>query len=306
MSNERLGTPVALFIYNRPSKTERVLDQISTAEPQRLLVVSDGPQSQDASDIKRCERTREVVRDGVDWKCDVAWNTTDTNMGLKHRFVTGLRWIFQREHEAIILEDDCVPNESFFNFCSVILDEYRDDERIMDVSGSNHLGEWKPDSKDYHFSMQGGIWGWATWRRSWELYDPEMKLWRNDEIRQRLRDVIADNDQADYLEYIYDKAYSGEIETWDYPWGFARQINSALSVVPSKNLVTNIGFGEDATNTSAEGGPMSNIPRQELSFPIEHPKCVAVDREFDRRFHQLRPMSRRYKLFRTIRDLLGV
>lgn len=303
MSDRELTTPVALFVYNRADKAEQVLDQISAVEPEQLLVVADGPRADADDDADRCEATREVVKEGIDWECDVAWNTAETNLGLKRRFATGLEWIFERQRAAIILEDDCVPNQSFFRFCSEMLDEYRNDERIWDISGSNHLGEWKPDYTDYHFSNYGGIWGWATWRRAWECYDPKMELWADQEIRQRVRDVIADDNQADYVEYLYDRTYRGDIETWDYQWGFARHRNSGLSIVPSKNLVSNIGFGDDATNTQSEDAAMANVSREELSFPLEHPNYVAVDRAYDRQFHKLRPLSHRNSFLRWGRRL---
>lgn len=301
-----LSTPVALFIFNRPHKTAEVVDQITAVEPSTLLIVADGPRENHPEDPSRCEHARSVVEEAVEWDCDLRWNVADENLGLKRRFVTGLEWIFEQEQEAIILEDDCVPSESFFRFCSEMLDEYRHDERIMDIAGSNHLGEWKSDRQDYHFSLYGGIWGWATWRRAWEWYDPEMELWEDSEVRQRVRDVIAVDDQADYIEYIFDKVYEGEIETWDYQWGFARYINSALSIVPSRNLVSNIGFDDDATNTDAEDSDLSAIPRNDLDFPIDRQKYVAVDREYDRRFHLKRPLSERYRFFRNIRDICNL
>jgi hypothetical protein len=147
MSARVLTTPVALFVYNRPDKTEGVLDQISTVEPERLLVVADGPRSESDGDQDGCEATRPLVEDGVDWDCELAWNAADTNFELKRRFATGLRWILEEASEAIMLEDDCLPNESFFRFCATMLEEFRDDERAIDVCGSNQLGEWNPTNR---------------------------------------------------------------------------------------------------------------------------------------------------------------
>jgi len=303
MGSFSVDTPVALFVFNRPDRTRQVMEEIAAVKPRTLLVVADGPREGHPDDETKCQDTRAVIDDNVSWNCTIRRNYADHNLGLFERFVTGLRWLFQDVSEAIILEDDCVPNRDFFRFCETMLEMYRDDERVMDISGSNLLGGWKADRQDYHFSYYGGIWGWATWRRAWELYDPEMSLWTEPEVRQRVRDVIADRRQYRSLEMLYKEAYQKQ-ETWDYPWVFARQINSALSVVPAENLVTNIGFGEEATNTTNKDAKLAKIPQGSLEFPIERNQFVAVDREFDRRYHRMRPISHRNRLLRACRTLL--
>jgi hypothetical protein len=291
----RLETPVALFVFNRPGKTKQVLDQIAAVKPSTLLVVADGPRDSHPTDEEKCRRTRTVINNNVDWECEIKRNYSDHNLGLTERFVTGLRWIFESVKEAIILEDDCIPSESFFRFCQEMLDEYRSDERVMEITGTNHLGEWKNDRQDYHFSLYGSIWGWATWRSSWEWYDPEMQLWEEPEIRDRIADVIADEGQFEYVERVYKQTYKGEIDTWDYAWGFARHRNSALSVVPSRNLITNIGFGAEATHTDNEDSELAELPRYELDFPISWNEFLAIDREYDKRFHKIRISNRRFR-----------
>ena len=303
MAGWQLDTPVALFVFNRPDHARRVVEQIAAVEPPTLMVVADGPRADHPDDEERCARTRSVVEGAVDWDCDLRRNYADRNLGLRRRFGSGLEWLFTREEEAIILEDDCVPSASFFRFCEEMLGEYRDDERIMDVTGSNHLGQWKADRQDYHFSYYGSIWGWATWRRSWEWYDPEMALWDDPEIRRRIGDVIADDDQFRYLRHLYQRTYEGDIDTWDYQWGFARHRNSALSVVPSRNLVSNIGFDERATHTRRETSDLADAPRYELEFPVRRNEFTAVDREYDRRFHAMRPVSDRNRLLRRGKDV---
>lgn len=300
MTERQCKTPVAFFIFNRPGKTKRVLERISDVQPPELLVVADGPREGNTMDERDCERTREIVREGVDWECDVQRNYAETNLGLHERFKTGLRWVFETTPEAIILEDDCLPDDSFFTFCDVMLEEYRDDERVMDISGTNNLGTWKDDRQDYHFSYSGSIWGWATWRRSWEKYEPEMEHWTDPEARQRFRDVIANESQADYLEYIYQQTYE-ELDTWDYPWGFSRQLNSSLSVVPSRNLVANIGFDETATNTVDEDAEFADVPVFSHEFPVETRDYVAVDRGYDIQLHKMRPISHRNRILRACR-----
>lgn len=280
-------SPVALFVYNRPETTRQVFNKIRDVKPESLYIIADGPRSDVENAEEKCRETRSVT-ETVDWDCSVHRDYAEANLGLKERFVTGLDTIFSREERAIILEDDCVPNQDFYQFCDEMLEKYENDNRIWDVSGTNHLGTWKTNEQDYHFSYYGGIWGWATWRRAWQEYDPEMTLWGEPAIRQRVRDVVASESQYQYLRTIYERCHDGRIETWDYQWGFARHINSGLSVIPSENLVSNIGFGENATNTTDESATMADIPRGHIGFPIDFKNYIVVDRNYDAEFHKRR------------------
>lgn len=305
MSDRRttIDTPVALFVFNRPEKTASVLDRIADAEPPELYIVADGPRDEVPSDEQACVETRAVV-DEVEWPCDVHRNYAEQNLGCFERIWTGIEWVFENASEAILLEDDCLPHPDFFPFCETMLERYRDDERVMDVGGTNPLETWKDDRQDYHFSHGGMLWGWATWADMWAKYDPEMKLWEDPEVRERVRDVIADEDQWRYAKRVYQRTYDGKIDTWDYQWGFTRHINSGLSVVPARNLVSNTGYGEGATHTTDEENSKANLPTQSLSFPIEPRQSVAVDRAYDRAYHELRrSIWDTYRPLRVVRRL---
>jgi glycosyltransferase involved in cell wall biosynthesis len=302
-SGKELDTPVAVFLYNRPEHAERVLGRIRDAEPPLLLVIADGPDPDNEIDEQRCEQTRSLVTDR-EYPFRVRTNFAPENLGLRERFSTGLDWVFNRVSEAIILEEDTVPEPSFFHFCEEMLDRFRDDERVMEITGRNQLETWERDGYDYHFSYYGGIWGWATWRDAWEEYDAEMELWSDETVRERIRDLIADDEQFRYLRRIYDRTYRGQIETWDYQWGFARHRNGALSVVPARNLISNIGFGEQSTNTKNTSSGFADKTTMNLDFPLEHPPFVAPDREYDRRFHRLRPD--RWKSIRGISTVVDL
>jgi hypothetical protein len=224
----------------------------------------------------------------VDWECRLHTDFATSNLGVRERLSTGLSWVFEQADEAIILEDDCLPHPDFFRFCERMLDLYRGDERVMDVTGTNPQTRWKDDRQDYHFSFHGLIWGWATWADAWDEYDPEMSLWGDPEVRERVRDVLTDDAQYRYTKRLYDDVYRGELDTWDYQWGFARQRNSGLSVVPSRNLVTNIGFESGTFHEDAADDPRANLPTHGLDFPIKRNSFVAPDREYDRRYHDMR------------------
>ncbi|MFC7069358.1 glycosyltransferase family 2 protein [Halobaculum lipolyticum] len=281
-----LTTPVALMVYDRPEHTARVFERIADAEPPTLLVVADGPKPGDERDRERCRETRAVTED-VDWDCTVHREYAETNMGIKERFQSGLDWVFDTVDEAIILEDDCLPNRSFFRFIEEMLDEYRDDERVMDVCGSNHLGSWKENEQDYHFTRYGGIWGWGTWADRWELCRQEMDGWEDADVRDLARGYWGGGDHWRYNRNLYSRTDSGRIVTWDYQWGFTRAVNWGLTVVPSKNLVSNIGFGEAATNTTTTESEMSSVPTSELEFPLTRRGGVGSDAGYDEAFYRL-------------------
>lgn len=298
-----LDTPVVIILFNRPEKTRRVFEQIAKVEPGELFVIADGPRAQHPDDEEKCHMAREVI-DEVDWDCQVHWDFADENLGVEERVQTGLDWVFENVDEAIILEDDCLPDPSFFPFCQELLGEYREDERIWDVTGTNPLLEWNAERYDYHYSIHGVAWGWATWKRSWERYDPDMERWADPDIRARVRDYLADAQQYRWARRLYERTFRGEETTWDYQWGFAKSINNALSIVPSRNLVSNIGFDEGATHTTATDSPLADLPRQSIEFPIDFNDFVAVDRTYSRRyFEYVTTQWERNRLLRRLRTL---
>ncbi|MDB9315905.1 hypothetical protein PN462_22525 [Spirulina sp. CS-785/01] len=285
MADWTLKTPVTFFIFNRPKTTERVFEAIRQAQPPKLFVIADSPRPDKPEDIDKCKAAKAII-DRVDWNCEVVKNYADQNLGCGRRISSGITWVFEQVEEAIFLEDDCLPNLDFFYFCEQMLDQYREDRRVMTISGSNLLGEWKSHIQSYHFSYYGGIWGWASWRRAWQYFDYQIKLWVDDEIRKRIRDVLASDTQFKTMEKIYWTTYnnSSNISWWAYQWGFAHLVQSGLFIVPAVNLIRNIGFSEDATHTASANSDLS-IPNTNLSTPYKWNEFTAVDREFDRLFY---------------------
>jgi hypothetical protein len=276
-----LTTPVAFIIFNRPDTTERVFQAIRQAQPKKLLVIADGPRADRPGEAEKCAEARAVI-DQVDWDCEVLKNYSDVNLGCGVRPATGINWVFEQVEEAIILEDDCLPTQSFFHFCEELLERYRDDERIMLIGGTNQFGEWKSNLQSYHFSCFSGIWGWASWRRAWNFYDYDMKLWSQAVETQFLREYFSMESQYLYWQDLLQKAYDEDIKTfWDYQWCFARWIQSGLGIIPSINLISNIGFGADATHTFDETNLLANLNVGELTSPLIHPSMMIRDIELD-------------------------
>jgi hypothetical protein len=276
-----LNTPVAFIIFNRPDTTERVFQAIRQAQPKKLLVIADGPRSDRLGEAEKCAAARAVI-DQVDWDCEVLKNYSDVNLGCGVRPATGIDWVFEQVEEAIILEDDCLPTQSFFHFCQELLERYRDDQRVMLIGGTNQLGEWKSNLQSYHFSCFSGIWGWASWRRAWKFYDYDMKLWNQAAETEFLREYFPAESQYSYWKNLFQKTYEDDLKTfWDYQWCFARWIQSGLGIIPSINLISNIGFGTDATHTFDETNLLSNLCAGQLASPLIHPSMIIRSTELD-------------------------
>jgi hypothetical protein len=270
MSEFQLKTPVAFIIFNRPDTTERVFAEIAKAKPPKLLVVGDGPRANRAGESDKVALTRAII-DRVDWDCEVLTNFSDVNLGCKMRVSSGLDWVFEQVEEAIILEDDCLPDPTFFRYCQELLEHYRHDQRVGMITGDNfQLGNRRNDDS-YYFSKYVHIWGWASWRDRWDVsYDVTMAQWPRIRDEGWIADMVGNTRETNLWKRIYERVHRGEIDTWDYQWVFANWLEGRLSVTPSVNLISNIGFGPDATHTVVSGD-LANMPVEEMSFPLIHP-----------------------------------
>ena len=271
------NTPVVFLIFRRPDLTAQVFEAIRQAQPTKLLVVADGPRSE--AEAQLCQQTRSVI-DQIDWNCEVLRNYSDVNLGCRRRVSSGLDWAFSEVEEAIILEDDCLPHPLFFDFCEELLAKYRDDERIMHVGGTNILGEWKSDFQSYHFSHYSGIWGWASWRRAWQHYDVDMKLWQMVSKKEVAKDILQRSKNVEFWAQTFQATHKQEIDTWDYQWVFAQWIQNGLGIIPEVNLISNIGFRADATHTTIEN-LFSRLETKKINFPLKHPPFIVQNSTID-------------------------
>ncbi len=275
-----LSTPIAFFIFNRPETTQRVFAAIRQAQPSQLLIVADGPRHDRPGETERCAQTRQILHQ-VDWDCQVLTNFSETNLGCKHRVSSGLDWVFSQVEEAIILEDDCLPDPSFFRFCAELLDDYRDDTRVMAISGDNFQFGRRRTDDSYYFSRFNHCWGWASWRRAWQYYDVAMKSWPIVREGNWLNDLLQEPHERRYWQRIFQAVYQNRIDTWDYQWTFACWLQHGLTILPNVNLVANIGFTAMATH-AVPGSRLSNLPTTSMPFPLKHPAFVIRDAQADR------------------------
>ena len=265
-------TPVALFIFNRPETTARTFAAISAARPSKLLLVADGPRPSVSTDELNCQAARAIV-EHVNWPCVVERHFSDVNLGLRSRMSSGLDWVFQRVDRAIILEDDCIPHPSFFNYCGELLQKYHDDTRIISISGDNYQeGNWRGDGT-YYFSKYPTCWGWASWRRAWNMFDLSMSKWPQFRDSGALKSACSDPVEYQYWHSCFERTFAGENNSWAYAWVFAAFANYCLSPHPNQNLISNIGFGSGGTHTTADS-PLANLPTFDIG-KTRHPSYVA-------------------------------
>ncbi|MGH8018265.1 MAG: glycosyltransferase family 2 protein [Opitutaceae bacterium] len=239
--------------------------------------MADGPRFPDEEDV--CLRVRAIAT-SADWPCEIETRFACGNMGCCKRISSGISWVFSRVAEAIILEDDCYPHADFYRFCAAMLRAHRSDTRVMMVTGTNIAGRWRDDRQDFHFSLYGSIWGWAAWRRAWNHYDLEARLWADPRAREAIRHLFP-ADEAEARETVFNAMAERKIDTWDYHWTLARLLQSGLCVVPSRNLVRNIGFGKGATHT-ATNSRRADAELHPHPGPYRPAIAVVADRAYDR------------------------
>jgi len=272
-------SPVVLIIFNRPKHTAVVLNAIRQARPGKLFVVADGPRKNNERDAFLCAQAR-CLLENIDWPCVVARNYSDENLGLRKRVVTGLDWVFRHEEEAIVLEDDCVPSEQFFGFCSVLLERYRDDPRVWAVSGDNFLGEESRGDDSYYFSKYFHCWGWATWRRVWRQFSPDIEFWSEFRSSPRWNELHDTLEEQECWDFIYSGVRSGSVNSWAFPFMLNMWRANGLCANPRFNLVENIGF--DAEGTNCREGTKLSVAAIGALGAISDRNAITADASADR------------------------
>jgi hypothetical protein len=264
------NTPILFVIFNRPETTRKVFEQIKLLKPSRLYIAADGPRKNNETDKENCEQARSVIN-LVDWECKTVTLFRDENLGCGKAVSGAINWFFKQEEEGIILEDDCFPDSSFFHFCRTLLEYYRNDERIMHIGGANFQRGNKRGTASYYFSANVHVWGWATWKRAWKKYDFDVSDVEDFISKNKIQKYYSDTVIRDYWQAIFRNMKQHKIDTWDYQWLYSVWNNGGLAIIPQVNLISNIGFGGDATHTNAdnEWANMITYSVGEITHPIE-------------------------------------
>ena len=238
-------TPVALFIFNRPDVTSQTFSRIAMIKPEVLLIISDGARSFVEGEQVLVERTRKII-DNVNWPCKLITNFSERNLGCRNRMITGISWVFENVSEAIILEDDCLPTLTFFEFVEEMLNKYRNSSDVFSIAGSCFTGDTTADG--HLLSEYSLMWGWATWSNRWLKYDADAKGYKSIVFSKWWNKPI----DCLYWMAVFRNIKNGSLNSaWDYQWILTLWREHAKCVRPTVNLVENIGFGPDATHTKS-------------------------------------------------------
>jgi len=281
-----LNTAVLFLVFNRLDTTKQVFEAIKKAKPPRLYIAADGARKDKQGEDKKAQKVREYIISNIDWDCEVKTLFRDENLGCKYAVSGAIDWFFEQEEMGIILEDDCLPSQSFFWFCEELLERYKDDMRVWHIAGNNFHFGWKRDENDsYYFGgIYGSIWGWASWRSRWNCYDVEMKSY--DEIKsKKYLDNCYDGSEAVKLRVTTFEHIKKGFNTWDFQWVYTRWINNGLTIIPIVNLVKNLGFGEDSTHTTSVNDKRADMITYNIDLNLKHPSFLIRDSISENKFY---------------------
>lgn len=297
------SNPILFLIFNRPDLTEIVFGRIREARPLKLYIAADGPRPHKAGEAEICQRTREAVLSNIDWDCEVHTLLRDNNLGCKNAVSGAITWFFEKETQGIILEDDTLPDLSFFSFCDEMLEKYKDESRVTQIGGVNLMDRNTETDKSYFYSKVGGIWGWASWRRVWQNYDVTIAQWAKEESKTIIKKHLGEKEWFAKLEGSFNCVHSGELDTWDYQWVFTQLLLSGMAIIPSVNLVENLGFRSDATHTTHPNELVMKLRAGKLAFPLKHPDRLLPNKVYESYYFSLvnAPDSRLANLLRELK-----
>lgn len=295
MCGGKLDAPVMLLFFNRPDVLSQLFEWVRKVKPKQLFLVQDGAREGNITDTERILECRKIV-ENIDWDCDVMKNYSESNLSCDHREYTGIDWCFQYVDRLIILEDDCLPSISFYQFCAELLEKYKDDNRVHIISGFNRCNVYRDTPYDYVLANVGAGLGWATWKRVWKqvkrtekpLFETDIELeYYNKIVRdiepERLTDMIKKLVKAKEFDVLENKIHS-----WEILVGTTAMLNASLTITPSKNLIKYNGITRDATHCYSDEMLLPKKTRKvltqsayEIDFPLHHPPYIVRDKGFE-------------------------
>ena len=274
----KFDVPILLVTFNRPDTTEIVLNEIAKLKPSKLYISSDAARPHKAGEQEKVNASRRLIETHIHWDCEIQTLFHTENQGCRKGVSGAVNWLFENEEQGIVLEDDCLPSQSFFQYCKDLLDYYEHHDRVMVISGDNFQDEIQRGEASYYFSQINHCWGWATWKHKWAKFHEAIEKFEF--FTQNLKAQYTHSEAVNqYWHNIFVQTYNKQIDSWAYLWTMAGFVFHGLTCLPNKNLIKNIGIGhEDAVHTTNDDQTLS-IDTYELEFPLKHPEYIHVDRE---------------------------
>lgn len=300
--------PILFLVFNRPETTARVFEKIKEIKPQQFFIAADGPREGKEGEKEKCQAVRDLILKNIDWPCEVKTLFREQNLGCGKAVSGGITWFFEHVGEGIILEDDTLPATSFFNFCKILLNKYRNELKVKMIGGSNYSNRGIKCKSSYYFTAFPHIWGWATWKRTWNEYDFTLNCIQEDEVHDLLKGYFTRKEVIDSWVNNYNVVKNKKANPWDFQLGFSILKNGGINIVSAKNIVANIGFGADATHTTSTNDELSNATLTEMT-DILHPEKAEIDKIQDgytemKVAESLKPKTKVKRLFSKVANMI--
>jgi hypothetical protein len=274
------NVPILFLVFNRLDTTIKVFESIRNAKPRKLYIAADGARESVVNESSAVSSVRAFVIDNIDWECEVFTLFRRDNLGCKKAVIGAIDWFFDHEEMGVILEDDCLPNQSFFGYCENLLNRYKDTSEIFLISGYGDQELSGYFDSDYSFTKYPMIWGWATWKRVWDKYDSSIHDWKKDK-ESILNNISSRKETRRYWEDVLQSAYDEKIDTWDYQLAYLLFSSHGKCILPRENLVSNIGFGINATHTKDVSSNLANRASYNIGTRLQHPCEIIINDEID-------------------------
>jgi len=289
------NVPILLIVFNRPNKTKKLFDIIKKIKPKNLYVSADGPREKNHNDLNLCSQVREIFNN-IDWECNFHNLYNNENKSCKINVIESINWLFSKEKMGIILEDDCLPDLSFFNYCKILLEKYEFEEKIMQINGHSN-NQTSPNDYSYYFSKLNSTWGWATWKRAWDKFTTNMNDFDEKKNKKKINIFYQNEDIANWMERYFEKTFKGEDKIWSLNWAYCIMNSDGLTISPFKNLIFNSGFDGSGTSGSFEEFSKFSDLKVNNIKNINHPKTIIYNKKFDENFFYnfVEPVDRRAK-----------
>lgn len=277
--DKQFETPVLFLVFNRPDTTQQVFNQIRQIKPKYLFVAADGPRSENPDEFNLCTETREIIQK-IDWKCEVKTLLREENFGCGKAVSEAITWFFDQVEYGIILEDDCLPDVSFFRYCDELLRRYKNDEDVFMISGSNMQNGHFNGKGSYYFSYYSITWGWATWRRAWHNFQNQLPDIEKNFSSGKLDHVFQSNSEKKFWYHRIKSTEKLGHKIWDYQWFYTIWRLKGIGIVPNSNLILNLGFSNNSTHSFLKDSIRGPSSINSLNFPMTHP-AKRIDRKAD-------------------------
>jgi acetyltransferase-like isoleucine patch superfamily enzyme len=265
--------PILFQFYNNLDTTIRVFQEIRKVQPSQLFLVQDKYRPNFPSENEECLMVRKAVLDMIDWECSLVTHFRESNLGPGKGTAEAIIWFFRQVEYGIVFEHDCLPHPDFFEYCEILLEKYKNNERVKVISGANFKGNKEYGRSSYYFGTVGHFWGWASWRRTFVNYIQDIENISVEETKKSISENFKEKRLQDYWAKTVYWLKEKEVDTWDYQLFYMLWKQRGLIILPNANLISNIGFGEKALNCTGTDSPFSNAPTNSI-LPLEHPIIV--------------------------------